>query len=77
MKKLVCILLCLLAMVAVLTGCGGNTTGNIEATGETGGRTTKSLTIGIPASALVLDYNTNAYTLWLEEVSGYDIEIIA
>ena len=31
------------------------------------------ITIGIPQHASVIDYETNAYTLWLEQQTGYDI----
>ena len=74
MKKMVISLL--LALILLLVGCGGDGgQGNIDDTTVASGP--KKITIGIPTSALVLDYNTNAYTLWLEEVSGYDIEIIS
>ncbi len=32
------------------------------------------LTLGLHAKAATLDYETNAYTLWLEEQTGYDIK---
>ena len=34
------------------------------------------ITIGIRTSANVTDYNNNAYTLWLEEQTGIDIEFV-
>ncbi len=34
------------------------------------------LTVGLPASALVTDYDNNALTAWLEEQTGYQIEFV-
>lgn len=36
----------------------------------------KKITIGIPMSANTEDYNTCDYTLWLEEKTGFDVEVI-
>ncbi len=35
-----------------------------------------TVTIGIPASSRVVDYETNAYTRWLEETTGYSIDFV-
>jgi len=85
MKKLLALILCLTLAVSVFAGCGGG--GGLEAGGQEGegGKATignqeipedLTLTIGIPLSASVEDYDTNAYTLWLEEQTGYDLEFI-
>ena len=85
MKKLLALILCLVMAVSVFAGCGGG--GGLEAAGEgnEGPVATMdnkeipddlTLTIGIPLSASVEDYDTNAYTLWLEEQTGYDLEFI-
>ena len=77
MKNRITVLLCVMCLLAVvLAGCGGggNTTGNGDDTTASSGP--KVITIGIPQSMLVTDYDTNAYTLWLEEVSGYDIRFV-
>ena len=85
MKKLLALILCLTLAVSVFAGCGGG--GGLEAAGEgnEGPVATMdqqeipedlTLTIGIPLSASVEDYDTNAYTLWLEEQTGYDLEFI-
>ena len=85
MKKLFALVLCLALAVSVFAGCGGG--GGLEAAGEgnEGPVATMdqqeipedlTLTIGIPLSASVEDYDTNAYTLWLEEQTGYDLEFI-
>ena len=85
MKKLIALLLCLASVVSVLAGCGGGG-GLIANDGkeETIGTVDKSqelpddltLTIGLPVNANVEDYDTNAYTLWLEEVTGYDLKFV-
>lgn len=35
-----------------------------------------TLTIGVPQSSKVEDYNTNEYTLWLEEQTGIDLDFV-
>ena len=80
MKRALLLLLCLAcALALLLAGCGEPNSGaGTETKGElpTNEEGKKIITIGMPVSALVLDINTNSYTLWLEEYSGYDIEII-
>ena len=36
----------------------------------------KTIRVGIPTNMLVEDYDTNAYTVWLEEQTGVDIEFV-
>ena len=78
MKKLVCMLLCLLLATVVFAGCN-NTTNNPNNpddpnnTNNPGEKIT--ITIGLPENVNVNDYETNAYTLWLEETTGYNIQI--
>ncbi len=36
----------------------------------------KVITIGIPSSQLTEDYDNNAYTLWLEEQTGVDLQFV-
>lgn len=78
MKKWIALLLCLATLVTLLTGCGkkeetvsdqpgASTSGDAAADGVT-------ITIGLPRSALVTDYDNNAFTNWLEEQSGYSIQ---
>ncbi len=38
--------------------------------------TDATITIGLPINALILDYNDNALTQWLEEQTGYDIQFV-
>lgn len=72
MKRIIAMLLCLIAVVSLFAGCNGDKKpgkGNGGGNGE--GIT---LTIGLPQSLLVEDYETNAYTKWLEETTGYNLE---
>jgi len=74
MKKVTKLTALLLSMVMVL---------GLAACGKTGGETSKpdgekvKIVVGIPNSASVISYDTdNAFTRWLEENSGYDIEVL-
>ena len=77
MKKLVCMLLCLIAMVALLAGCNGGNITQTDPTKPTMPVNKKDivLTIGLPESPYVTDYETNEFTLWLEEKTGYTINV--
>jgi len=70
MKRLVSFALAL-AMVLGLSACGK--TGGQTGSGEDEKIT---LTIGVPSAANVTEWENNAYTLWLEEQSGYNIDIV-
>lgn len=78
MKKLIALLLCMVMVVSVLAGCGPTAKpGNDDTTTGAADDTLPediTLTIGIPRSGKVEDYDTNAYTLWLEEQTGYDLQ---
>lgn len=67
-------MICVLALV--LAGCGGTQNNNNNSTEPSNSTPAekKVITIGIPLKTQVLDYKDNAYTLWLEETSGYDIQ---
>lgn len=77
MKKLMALLLALTMLIGLLAGCGTNSEqGNNETKVQNenaDGEKTK-ITIGIRENTLVEDYETNAYKLWLEEQTGYEIE---
>ena len=60
MKKIIAFTLAMVMSLSMLAGCGKD---DKQANKDWDGK----LTIGIPDSALVTDYETNAYTLWLEE----------
>lgn len=68
MKRIIAMLLCLVASLSLFAGCGKKDGENKNE--EWDGK----LTIGIPDNSLVQDYETNAYTLWLEEQTGIDLE---
>lgn len=84
MKRLLAILLCLVMVLGILAGCTGNTTpdetkspdatGGEDPTGGEGPDEQVTLTIGILQNANVIDYNTNAFTQWLEEQTGYKLK---
>lgn len=69
MKKLLALILCLSLLTGALAGCGGES-GSRDVDDQ--GRTI--ITIGIPRSMNVEDYETNALTLWLEEQTGLNLE---
>ena len=67
MKKIISILLVFLMLCGVFTGCGKE-----EAT-EAG---SNKLSVGIPQKSFVQDYDNNAFTKYLEENTGVDIEFV-
>lgn len=71
MKKIIALVLCLVSVLSLLAGCNFGTG---ETRPQYGNDGREIITIGIARSALVEDYDTNAFTLWLEETTGYDIQ---
>jgi len=75
MKKLIAILLCGIMVLGLFAGCNNNSQGNNgtnpPATNP-GGKTI--LTIGMPTSITIENYDTNSLTVWLEE--QLDCEIV-
>ena len=67
MKKLISSLLVFIMLCGLLTGCGGNQAAEVE-----GG----ALKVGIPQSVTITDYNENAFTKYLEENTGAEIEFV-
>lgn len=65
MKRIVALLMCVALMVCLIAGCGGNKVKKGD------GSTFK---IGLCTNALIEDYDTNAFTKWIEEQSGYNVE---
>ncbi len=80
MKRIIALVLCLVLSLSLFAACGGNTLGE-DAKQKTVGTASRqgydpkdvSLTIGIPQNANVIDYDTNAYTRWLKEQTGFEI----
>lgn len=71
MKKLLAILLCMVMVLSLFTACGGNGDKDDDKVNSDG---KKVITIGIPLKTTVVDYDTNAFTLWLEEELDVDIQ---
>ncbi len=89
MKKIIALVLCLVMVASFMAACGGNGGSELQAatTGAAVQATVEAnimdevpedltLTIGIPLNSNVEDYDTNAYTLWLEEQTGYNLEFV-
>ena len=68
-KRIISMLLVFVLALGLLTGCGGKKT-NVEALPEG----TVTLTVGIPQSATISDYDNNAFTTYLEEQANVDVE---
>lgn len=67
-KRILSCFLVVAVLCTMLTGCGGNS----ETTGKKGG----TLKVGIPQKATVSDYEENAYTKYIEENTGVEIEFV-
>ena len=85
MKKLLALLLVLVMVGSMFAACDngkdvanyGNdvtTAPKVEQNVQATWPEDLTLTVGIPQNASVEDYDTNAFTLWLEEASGIDLE---
>ena len=86
MKKFIALILAA-ALVFSMAACGGqNKTdapdeskpdqSSVEPSQSGGKKEDVTLTIGIPVNALVDDYDTNAFTEWLEDQTGYNLEFV-
>lgn len=78
MKRIICLFLSLCLMLG-LCACGAEQPAQTEtqtpATTAPAPAEPVTLTIGVLGSSNVEDYNTNAFTQWLRDQTGYDIEI--
>ena len=72
MKKILAIIMTL-AIILGLCACGGGGSSSGDKYGE-GGRV--KISVGMGTSAKVISYEDNALTKWLEETTGYDLEIV-
>ena len=68
MKRIISLLLALIMTMGIFTGCGEKETAN-------DGEKVK-LTVGIPQSSTVTDYDDNAFTNYLEETANIEIEFV-
>ena len=73
MKKLIALILALVLSVSLLAACGGDGLVEGQETKDNSVKYNKSdipedltITIGLPLSSTVDDYDTNDFTLWLE-----------
>ena len=66
MKKIICMILVMCMLLGTVSGCGKSKT-----SGDS-----KTLTIGMPSSVTVEDYNTNGLTVYIEKELGIDLEFV-
>lgn len=71
-KRLLALLLALVMGISALTGCGKKD----AKSKKTGANGEITLTIGLPINVKVEDYETNAFTKWLEETTGYNLDFV-
>lgn len=71
-KRLVSLLLILVMVLGVFAGCQKKDGDDDDK--DKGADGPRKLTVGIPQSTTIPDYDTNKYTQYLEEVTGIDIE---
>lgn len=73
MKKILAIIMAF-AILLGLCACGGS--GNSGASDKLGADGKVKISIGMGSSAKIISLQDNALTKWLEDTTGYDIEII-
>ena len=66
-KRIVSLLLILVMSLGIFAGCK-------KEEEDTGKKGSNKITVGIPQETTIPDYDTNAYSLYLEEVTGLNIE---
>ena len=74
MKKLICLLLALGTLLSV-TACGAQTPAGSGSGSGSGEEEKITLTLGVNGRANVTEWQNNKLVLWLEEVTGYDINV--
>ena len=65
-KRIISLLLVFVMALGLFTGCGNPTSESVKGDGK--------ITVGISQNATIPDYNENALTRYLEEVTGLEIE---
>lgn len=73
MKRLIAIVLALVTVLSLCAACSKGGSGDKDS-GKDGKNVT--LTIGLPANALITDFDNNALTKYLEEKTGYNLEFV-
>ena len=71
MKKIVSLLLVFIMLLGTVTGCGKKL--DVEEMPEG----TVTLTVGLPQSTVITDYDDNAFTRYIEETTDVDIEFVS
>ena len=71
MKKFIAIVLVLATVLGLCAGCGGS--GSNKGGKDANGNIT--ITIGVNTNANVISYKDNALTKWLEEQTGYKLDV--
>ena len=66
-KRIISLALVFVMLCGILAGCGTKTGGSSAG---------NKLTVGINQNANVTDFDNNAFTKWLEETVGVDIEFV-
>lgn len=67
-KKIISILLVLIMALGMFTGCKKKATKSVQGDGK--------ITVGIAQDSTIPDYDTNGLTVYLEEVTGLEIEFV-
>ncbi len=70
LTRVAALILSVLMVAGLLSGCGGNGGGNGSGSGN------GKLKIGIPQSAVVTDYYNNSFTRYIEEKLGAEVEFV-
>ena len=65
-RRIVCLLLVFVMALGLFAGCGKKQTESKAGDGK--------ITVGVPQDATIPDYDTNGLSVYLEEVTGLDIE---
>jgi len=68
MKKMLVLFLCVVMTLSTFTGCKKDETSSKKGDGK--------ITVGVPQDVTIPDYDTNGLSLYLEEITGLDIEWI-
>ena len=68
MKKMLILLLCIIMVLPTFTACKKSATKSVKGDGK--------ITVGVPQDVTIPDYDTNGLSVYLEDITGLDIEWI-